>query len=108
MFPKKGGDTAAPHGVVVNENKQRFLKVLHLVMTIVSIADESMQGKLATYKKPKRPSYVNIENMTERSRTREQNDRASQPADEERYVNLAIENYKCIYFNPNDQQKDEE
>ena len=77
-------------------------------MTIVSITDESMQGKLATYKKSKRPSYINIENMTEHSKRKQSMDEMSQPANEERYVNLTIENYRCIRFNPNDKQTDEE
>ena len=45
---------------VVNENKQRFLSVLHLVMTILTLNDEKLTGQVATYKKLARPSYVDL------------------------------------------------
>ena len=45
-----------------NESKEKFLKVLHLVLSIIASTSHQYEGQLALVKKMRsRPSYVDLE-----------------------------------------------
>ena len=83
-------------------------------MTILSFTDEALTGKVATFKRTKRPSYVDINSDDIRSVTTggggvEKYQSASAIlADEDKQNALPqryfIESHKSAYYNPNDSQ----
>ena len=98
--------------VIENSSKKRLLRVLHLLMTILSFKDEALNGKVATFKRTKRPSYVDINEIRRSVTTSEEvkhQPNVGRLADEDKHSaslpqRYFIESHKSAKYNPNETQ----